>query len=108
IRQEQIEEHGGGLGVRDVGLLQSALQRPVNIAIYEPPTHVNAARLAAAYAFGIVTNHPFIDGNKRTGFVVLELFLRLNGWELTAEDSDCIYIMLQLAEGKLTEEDLTD
>jgi death-on-curing protein len=82
VHDEQIGEHGGGSGVRDDGLLVSALDRPRNIAAYEPGADLS--RLAAAYGFGIAKNHPFVDGNKRTALVVMETFLGLNGFDLTA------------------------
>jgi len=101
IHEAQLAEHGGMVGVRDEGLLASALARPRNAQAYgEGP---DAASLAAAYAFGLSRNHPFLDGNKRTAFVVMELFLDLNGWSLNAEDADCISTMEALASGKLGE-----
>jgi len=100
VHDEQLAEHGGGAGVRDAGLFESALARPVNLAHYGEP---DAADLAAAYGFGIARNHPFIDGNKRTAFVAVELFLALNGWDLLASDADCIVTMLGVAAGDLEE-----
>jgi death on curing protein len=100
IHDEQLAEHGGATGIRDAGLLESALGRPQNLAAYGDPDH---ADLAAAYAYGIARNHPFVDGNKRTAFVAAELFLALNGFDLTAEDTDCVLTMLALAAGELTE-----
>jgi death-on-curing protein len=101
IHEAQLAEHGGMVGVRDEGLLASALARPRNAQAYgEGP---DAAALAAAYAFGLSRNHPFLDGNKRTAFVVMELFLNLNGWSLSAEDADCISTMEALASGKVGE-----
>lgn len=100
VHAEQLAEHGGAPGTRDNGLLESALARPQHLAAYETP---DAAALAAAYGFGIARNHPFVDGNKRTAFVAVELFLDLNGWELTALDADCVLTMLQLAAGDLSE-----
>lgn len=105
VHDEQVDEHGGTAGVRDLDLLDSALARAPNIAVYETP---DAARLAAAYAFGIAQNHPFADGNKRTAFVLCELFLELNGHTLTADDADCIAAMMDLASGAITEEQFTD
>ena len=84
VHEEQLAEHGGGLGTREMGLLESALARPMHLAAYGAP---DVAALAAAYGYGIAKNHPFIDGNKRTAFVAVELFLMLNGWELTATDA---------------------
>ncbi|MBP7476713.1 MAG: type II toxin-antitoxin system death-on-curing family toxin [Pyrinomonadaceae bacterium] len=104
IHSRQIAEHGGDDGVRDVGLLESALARPQNVAAYEPAADI--ASLAAAYAFGIVKNHPFIDGNKRTGYVVMETFLIKNGYTLNATPADKYTTFLQLAEGSLSEEEL--
>jgi len=101
IHDAQLAEHGGMAGIRDESLLSSALARPRNLLAYgESP---DAASLAAAYAFGIARNHPFLDGNKRTAFVVMELFLDLNGWFLNAEDADCIATMENLAAGDLSE-----
>jgi death-on-curing protein len=100
VHEEQLAEHGGGIGVRDAGLLASALARPLHLATYGDP---DAAALAAAYGFGLAKNHPFVDGNKRTAFVAVELFLSLNGWDLTAGDGDCVLTMLALAGGDLSE-----
>lgn len=103
VHDEQIAEHGGSPGVRDSGLLDSAIALPLHIDTYGSP---DAASLAAAYAFGIVRNHPFVDGNKRTGFVALELFLALNGFALTASDEDVVRVILDLAAGSVSEEEL--
>lgn len=100
VHDEQLAEHGGGSGVRDVNLLESALARPEQLAHYSVP---DAADLAASYGYGISRNHPFVDGNKRTAFVAVELFLAMNGFELTANDADCVINMLDLAAGKLPE-----
>ena len=102
IHNEQLAEHGGAMGVRDDGLLDSALARPRNKAAYK---NVEATELAAAYGYGLIRNHPFVDGNKRIALVITELFLALNGVELTATDADCLQSFLLLAEGALTEED---
>lgn len=102
---EQLAEHGGAEGVRDDGLLESAFARPRNLADYGDP---DAAALAAAYAYGIARNHPFVDGNKRTAAVVSETFLGLNGFELTATDAELVVAILALAAGELTEDELTD
>jgi death-on-curing protein len=101
---EQLAEHRGGEGVRDAGALESAMARPMNLAIYGEP---DAAALAAAYAFGIARNHPFVDGNKRTAAVVSETFLVLNGYTLEASDAELVVAMLALAAGELSEEELT-
>jgi death on curing protein len=102
IHEAQLAEHGGVPGIRDEGLFSSAMARPRNLAAYGD--RPDAADLAAAYAFGLARNHPFLDGNKRTAFVVMELFLNLNGWTLDADDAICISMMLTLAAGKLSEE----
>jgi|EP00825_Cyclidium_porcatum_P043451 death-on-curing protein len=100
VHEAQLAEHGGLAGVRDTGLLASALALPVNLAAYGD---ADAAALAAAYAFGIARNHPFIDGNKRTAFVCAELFLVLNGVGLLADDAACVSTMLALAGGEMPE-----
>ena len=101
LHDESLATHGGASGVRDEGLLDSALARPMNLVAYSQP---DIAELAAAYASGLVRNHSFIDGNKRTGFVAAELFLRLNGWTLAADDASCVLTMLAVAAGDITEE----
>ncbi|MBE0613232.1 MAG: type II toxin-antitoxin system death-on-curing family toxin [Burkholderiales bacterium] len=101
IHEEQLAEHGGSAGVRDEGLLESALARAQNLSAYGEP---DAAACAAAYGYGVSRNHPFIDGNKRTAFVAAELFLFLNGYLLEAADADCVLTMLRLAEGSIGEE----
>ena len=100
VHEMQLAEHGGMAGIRDGGLLESALGRPINLALYGEP---DAAALAAAYGYGISRNHPFVDGNKRTGYVAAELFLRLNGYELLANDADCVITMLGVAAGDVDE-----
>lgn len=100
VHEAQLAEHGGSAGVRDAGLLKSALARPLNLLAY---AEADASTLAAAYGFGIARNHPFIDGNKRTAFVCAELFLALNGYALSASDADCVSTMLTLAAGELPE-----
>ena len=98
VHDEQIAEHGGAAGLRDRGLLASALARPINRAAYGKPDH---ADLAASYGVGIAKNHPFVDGDKRTAFVAVELFLALNGRTLSASDTDAVLTMLAVAAGKL-------
>lgn len=100
IHDELTAEHGGSPGIRDMGLLSSALARPQNQATYGEPSVFD---LAAAYAFGIVRNHPFIDGNKRTGFLATYIFLTLNGCELRATEADTVAAVLALAAGTLDE-----
>jgi death on curing protein len=104
IHEAQIAEHGGAAGVRDHGALNSALDRPKNVAAYEPGGDRDIPRLAAAYGYGIAKNHPFIDGNKRTALVVTETFLNLNGLDLTADDASCVGAMRALADGTMNEE----
>ncbi|WAC47633.1 type II toxin-antitoxin system death-on-curing family toxin [Asticcacaulis sp. SL142] len=105
IHDEQLAEHGGLSGIRDLKLLQSAVARPQQIMHYGQP---DIAELAAAYGYGISRNHPFLDGNKRTAFVSVELFLLLNGFELTADDAVCVLTMLNVASGDITEADFAD
>jgi death-on-curing protein len=100
---EQLAEHGGASGIRDIGLFESALARAKNQAAYGTP---DAAALAAAYAFALAKNHPFIDGNKRIAFVALESFLVLNGFELTADDSQAVLVILSVAAGSFSEDEL--
>ncbi|MEL6707044.1 MAG: type II toxin-antitoxin system death-on-curing family toxin [Pseudomonadota bacterium] len=102
---EQLAEHGGGDGIRDAGMLESAMARPRNLADYAEP---DAAELAAAYAFGIARNHPFVDGNKRTAAVVSETFLMLNGHSLTATDAELVVAFVALAAGEFSEHELAD
>ena len=107
IHQRQISEHGGGEGLRDEGLLASALARPQNLLAYaQPPPDL--AGLAAAYAYGIARDHPFVDGNKRTALVAARTFLLLNSVNLEATQDEKYLTFLQLAEGSLTEEQLAD
>lgn len=105
IHRRQIAEHGGAEGVRDHGLLESALSRLQNLHKFKQPTPEIAA-LGAASAYGIVSNHPFIDGNKRTAFVVCRLFLMLNGVELSALESEKYRIFMKLAAGEISETEL--
>lgn len=103
---EQIAEHGGGGdALRDRGLFESAMARPQQNAHYGEP---DAAALAAAYAYGLARNHPFVDGNKRIAAVVSETFLMLNGYGLMATDAELVVAFLELAAGALSEEDLAD
>jgi death-on-curing protein len=106
LHRESLREFGGADGVRDEGLLDSALARPLNRFVYEQERDL--CRLAAAYAKGIAQNHPFVDGNKRTAFVVVETFLILNGEELGASDAESVVAMLDLAAGEMTEDEFAD
>ena len=103
IHDRQLAEHGGSSGVRDAGLLESALARPVNAWAYG---EADPAALAAAYAFGVARNHPFVDGNKRTAWVLARLFLALNGHELRFDAAEAIAAMLALAAGELSEAEM--
>lgn len=100
IHEEQIAEHGGLAGIRDLSLLLSALARPQHLEAYGNP---DVADLGAAYAVGIARNHPFLDGNKRTAWVVAETFLLKNGYELIASDRDGVTTMLAVADGTMSE-----
>lgn len=105
VHDRQLAEHGGPAGLRNLGGLESALARAENLAAYEEP---DAAALAAAYAFGITRNHPFVDGNKRTAWVLARQFLELNDKRLEYVESEAIATMLALAAGELGEEQLAD
>ena len=104
IHLEQLREHGGAAGLRDEGLLESALARPLNLAGYGEP---DTAELAACYAIAIARNHPFIDGNKRTAYVALETFLALNGFAFPASDQASTLTMLSMAAGDLPDAEFT-
>lgn len=107
IHKRQIAEHGGSDGVRDNGLLLSALARPQNLFAYSVETP-DISALAASLAYGIAKNHPFVDGNKRTALVVSRTFLLLNGFNIEASQEEKYLTFLKLAEGNLTEEELAD
>ncbi len=102
----QIAEHGGTEGLRDEGLLLSALARPQNLNAYGE--QVDLAALAASYAYGIAKNHPFLDGNKRTALVVSVAFLNLNGFDFDAEPSETYRVFYDLAQGSVSENELAD
>ena len=106
IHARQIAEHGGSDGVRDMGLLESALARPQNLHAYEADSDIPS--LAAAYAFGIAKNHPFLDGNKRTAYVAMRTFLILNGIEFKASAEDKYLTFINLAAGDLSESELAE
>jgi death-on-curing protein len=105
IHQRQLAEHGGMAGVHDSGLLASALARPRHLLAYGK---LDLAALAASYAYGIVKNHPFVDGNKRTGYVVCRTFLKLNGCEIEASEIEKFQSFVGLADGSLSEEQFAD
>ena len=105
LHAESLAEHGGSPGIRDEGLLDSALARPQNPVAYGQP---DVAALAASYGWGIARNHPFIDGNKRAALLSIGLFLHQNDWRLTASQADTTRTMLALAAGELPEDALAD
>lgn len=107
IHLRQLAEHGGTGGVRDAGLLESALARPRNLYAYSDPK-ADLASLAASYAFGIVMNHPFVDGNKRTGYVVMRTFLLLNGRDVVATQEEKYQTFMALASGAIGESALAE
>jgi death-on-curing protein len=107
LHTQQISLFGGSMGVRDMGLLESALARPKNIWAYAE-LQPGLSALAAAYAFGVSSNHPFVDGNKRAAMMVAFVFLDLNGFEVTASQEDAFVTILGLAAGELTEGQLAD
>ena len=103
IHSRQLAEHGGSDGIRDCGLLESALCRPKNQFAYGNPTIFD---LAAAYGYGITKNHPFIDGNKRTSYVMMRTFLRLNNYDIQASASEKYTIWMRLADNQIDEAEL--
>ncbi len=102
LHDEQLARFGGGTGMRDQGLLESALARPVNAFHYKPESGL--FDLAAAYGFGIIRNHPFIDGNKRTGDLAVQVFLHLNGWNYDPDQHDEVMTILGVAAGEIEED----
>jgi death on curing protein len=100
LHDESLAQHGGASGLRDEGLLVSALARPLNLAACGQP---DLAELAAAYAFGLAKNHPFVDGNKRAAFLSVGLFLGLNGWRLAATQAEATVAVFGLAAGDIEE-----
>jgi death-on-curing protein len=102
---EQLAEHGGAAGVRDMGLYESALAKPKDLLAYGDP---DAAAPAAAYGFGLAKNHAFIDGNKRIALVAMESFLVLNGFALNADDAQVVMVILSVASGAFSQEDLAN
>jgi len=100
LHDESLSEHGGRAGLRDAGLLDSALNRPLNLLAYGEP---DFADLAASYAVGLAKNHTFVDGNKRAAFLAVGLFLHLNGYRLRATQADATLTMLAVASGDITE-----
>ena len=106
LHGESLAEHGGATGLRDEGLLDSALGRPLNLMAYTDPAEPpDFAALAASYTVGLAKNHPFVDGNKRAAFLATGLFLYLNGYRLNASQAEATITMLAVATGELTEND---
>jgi death on curing protein len=105
MHRAQLAEHGGSDGIRDETLLDSALPKPLNVFTYADQPDI--FRLAVSYAFGIARNHAFVDGNKRTALVVSLTFLDRNGWDIVAAKEDVYFTFLHLADGSLSEEELT-
>lgn len=103
IHDQQLAEHGGMNGIRDMGLLESALARPAQLEAYGDP---DVFDLAAAYAHGIARNHPFVDGNKRTAYVVCMLFMRIHGFAINASGPDRVIIFERLGKGEIQREEL--
>ena len=100
LHDESLSEHGGSAGIRDEGLLDSALAKPLNVVAYGEP---DVAELAASYGYGLVKNHAFVDGNKRVAFLAVGLFLYMNGYRLTASQPDATQVMLALAASEISE-----
>ena len=105
LHEESIAEFGGARGLRDEGLLDSALARPQNAHAYNPDSTI--PKLAAACAYGLAKNHPFVDGNKRVAFLAIGLFLAINGYRLKAGQVDAIKTMMAVASGELDEQGLS-
>ena len=103
IHEQQIAEHGGSLGIRDWGVIDSALGRPKNLLLYNDPDIFD---LAAAYGYGIAQNHGFIDGNKRTAYVVTRLFLVLNGYDINASAVEKVIIFERVGKGEIDQSGL--
>jgi death on curing protein len=106
LHEETLAEHGGLTGLRDEAALDAALARPQHVHAYE--AKADPARLAAAYCFGLVRDHPFSDGNKRAGFLALGLFLSLNGYQLRVDQAEAAETVLRLAAGQLSEKNLAE
>lgn len=106
IHRDQLRQHGGSPGVRDENALESALARPRNRRAYDPASDLST--LAAAYGYGLATNHPYIDGNKRIAFMAMYVFLGLNGCDLEAPEPEVVEVIIDLAAGRLGEKALAE
>ncbi|MCG6151140.1 type II toxin-antitoxin system death-on-curing family toxin [Leptospira bandrabouensis] len=104
IHLDQIKQHGGSLGIRDIGLLESALDRPKNQWHYKPESTIFA--LTASLGIGVAKNHPFMDGNKRTSFLLMYVFLASNGFIIDTSEEDVVNVMLKVADGSIKEVEL--
>jgi death-on-curing protein len=104
IHFDQLRLHGGLPGIRDDNALESALARPQNRSAYDSSSDLAAA--AAAYGYGLVTSHPFVDGNKRVGFLAMYVYLGLNGLEMEAEEPEVVELMVAIADGRCSEQEL--
>ena len=104
IHLDQIKQHGGSLGIRDNGLLESALDRPKNTWYYQPKSTL--FELASSLGIGIAKNHPFIDGNKRTSFLLMYVFLASNGYSIETTENDVVQVMFKVADGSIKEPEL--
>ena len=104
IHLDQMKQHGGSLGIRDIGLLESALDRPKNTYHYKPKSSL--FELASSLGIGIAKNHPFIDGNKRTSFLLMYVFLANNGFTIETSENEVVRIMIKVAEGSIQEPEL--
>ena len=107
IHERQLAEHGGGTGIRDKGMFESAMARPRQLFAYGGPDTA-IPDLAAAYAFGLARNHPFVDGNKRTAYVVCRTFLILNGWDIVGSPEDRYAAFLSMSAGEMDSDAFTD
>lgn len=106
IHNQQLALFGGASGIIDQGKLSSSLARPKNLIIYNP--HASLYQLGANYGWGLVKNHPFVDGNKRTAFVTMAVFLQVNGIDLILSENEVVRIMLAIASGTMSEDELCD
>jgi death-on-curing protein len=105
LHDEVVKDFGGSLGILNISLLGSAINRPQQLAYYEPDASIYS--IAAAYAFGLVKNHCFVDGNKRTAFITMAVFLLRNGYELIASEVEAVEIMVDLAQGNISQTELS-
>jgi death-on-curing protein len=105
IHSDQIQEHGGSPGLRDRGVLESALARPMNTLLYKPDSDL--CSLVASYGFGVARNHPFVDGNKRVAFQAMYVFLGLNGIRITGTEPEVVELVVALASSQIGQDEVT-